>query len=157
MTKKNIAITALAAMLVMAMSAVAFAGYHGSGYGRGGCQNNPAYQQLTPEKQAAVDKIVESYVPKFTELRTEMWTKHATLQAMVNGGNADEKKIGNLTAELTKLRDNMFDLRDKMATDLEKETGITAFGRGGCQTGSRQACGQGRGQGQGRGMMQQTY
>jgi zinc resistance-associated protein len=167
MTKKNITITALAAVLVMSMAAFAVAGPYGKGYGRGGC---PGYgagaaAQLTPEKQAAVDKIIESYTPKFSELRNEMWTKHATLQALVNGGNADEKKIGKLTSELTQLRDQMWDMREKMSAELEKETGIEGFGargygRGGCSGGgsSWQGCagygGQGKGQGRG---MNQTY
>jgi len=127
MSKKNITITALAAVLVMSMAAFAVAG---QGYGRGGCPGygSGAYNQLTPEKQAAVDKIFESYRPKFTELRNEMWTKHATLQAMVNGGEADEKKIGKLTSELTELRDTMWNMREKMAVELEKETGIKGFG-----------------------------
>ncbi len=58
MTNKNITTIALAAVLVMSMSAFAFAG---PGYGRGNCGGNgygvnSAYSQLTPEKQAAVDK-----------------------------------------------------------------------------------------------------
>lgn len=135
MTKKNITITALVAVLVMSMAAFAFAGpgYGGKGYGRG-CGGNGGYgyanTQLTPEKQAAVDKIVESYSAKFTELKTAMWTKQSTLQAMVNGGEADEKKIGKLTAEISGLRTQMGDLRDKMAVELEKETGIEGYGFG---------------------------
>lgn len=156
MTRKNITITALAAVLVMAMTAVSFAG---PGYGRGGCSAyggpGAGYAQLTPEKQAAVDKIVESYAKQFDELRTEMWTKHSTLQAMINGGNADEKKIGELTADISALRTQMWELREKMATDLEAETGIAGFAR-------RASCpgygnggkfhGQGRYHQQGRGM-----
>jgi len=129
MTKKNLTITALAAVLTLSISAMAFAG---PGYGRGGCGGpyggNGAYSQLTPEKQAAVDTIVEKYNKQFDELRTQMWTKHSTLQAMVNGGQADEAKIGKLTKEVTELRDQMFDLRTQMSAELEKETGLTGFG-----------------------------
>lgn len=149
MTKKNITITALAAVLTLSMVAFAFAG---PGYGRGGCGGpggNSAYSQLTPEKQEAVDKIVEKYSGQFQELRTQMWTKHSTLQAMVNGGQADEKKIGKLTAEVTELRDKMWDLRDKMSGELVKETGITAGnGFGACPAFGQASCpGQGRGNG----------
>ncbi len=153
MTKKNITISALAAMLILSMAAFAYAG---PGYGRGGCggpgaTSNSAYSQLTPEKQAAVDKIVENYSEQFKELRTQMWTKHSTLQAMVNGGQADEKKIGKLTAEVTELRDKMVDLRDKMSDELVKETGITtANGFGSCPAYGQASCpGGGRGQGRG--------
>lgn len=152
MNKKNITITALAAVLVLSLAAMAVAG---PGYGRGhggGYHHNGVYSQLTPEKQAAVDSIYNKYEPKFDELRTQMWTKHATLQALVNGGNADEKKIAGLTSELTKLRDQMWDTRNAMRAELEKETGIVAYnGRGqgrGCAGGD---CGYGQGRGQGRG------
>lgn len=172
MTKKNITITSLAAVLVLAMAAWAIAGPgYGKGYGRGGCGNgaNSAYSQLTPEKQAAVDKIVEKYSDQFSNLRTEMWTKHSTLQAMVNGGNADEAKIGKLTTELRDLRDKMVDLRAKMSDELVAETGIQSFGAaGGCPAygqGNRNAnCyGQGKrgencsGGGYGRGCQNNTY
>ncbi len=152
MTKKNITTTALAAVLVLSISAFAFAG---PGYGRGGGCGGPGgdstYSQLTPEKQEAVNKIVDKYSEQFKEIRTEMWTKHSTLQAMVNGGQADEKKIGKLTAEVTQLRDKMWDLRDKMSDELVKETGITAGnGFGACPAYGQASCpGGGRGQGRG--------
>jgi len=158
MTNKNITTIALAAVLVMSMSAFAFAG---PGYGRGNCGGNgyganSAYSQLTPEKQAAVDKIVDKYAVQFKDLRTEMWTKHATLQAMINGGNADEKQIAKLTAGIAELRDKMWDTRDKMATALEKETGIvTGNGFGSCSRYGQASCpgyGSGQGRGSGNGM-----
>ncbi|QJB55425.1 Spy/CpxP family protein refolding chaperone [Pseudodesulfovibrio sp. zrk46] len=162
MTKKNITITALAAVLVMAMAAFSFAGPgYGKGYGRGCGGNgygNSLYSQLTPEKQAAVDKIYEKYFGQFQELRTEMWTKHSTLQAMINGGNADEKAIGKLTADISKLRDKMVDTRQNMAAELEKETGVVVGnGFGSCPRYGQESCpgygsGQGRGMGQGQGM-----
>jgi len=160
MTKKNITIAALAAVLVMAMSAVSFAG---PGYGRGCDGSGPGvgYSQLTPEKQAAVDKIVDSYSKQFTELRDQMWTKRATLEAMVNGGNADEKKIGSLVSDISGLRTKMRDLRDKMSDELEAETGIAGFARGascpgfgpGGERGEGRYQQQGRGMGYGPGMM----
>lgn len=157
MTKKSITITALAAALVLAMSAWSFAGPGwGRGGGCGGYGVNSGYSQLAPEKQAAVDKIVEKYESQFETLRTEMWTKHSTLQAMVNGGDANEAKIGKLTAELTQLRDKMWDLRSQMSDELVKETGITAGnGFAACPAYGQASCpgyGSGGGRGYGRGM-----
>jgi len=151
--KKNITIAATAAFLILAIAAMAVAGQgYGQGQGRGMYKNgNSAISQLTPEKQAAVDAIYEKYTPKFTELRNQMLTKHSTLQAMVNGGQADEKKIGQLTTDISDLRDKMIDLREQMGDELEKETGLVAFGRGqgrGCGGSGYQARGCG---GQGRG------
>lgn len=168
MTRKNVTITALAAVLVLAMAAFAVAG-PGYGRGNGGACGGPGYgpgnmySQLTPEKQAAVEKIFDKYTVKFSELRDQMWTKRATLQAMVNGGNADEAKIGQLTADISNLRQQMWDTRDAMAAELEKETGITAGnGFGSCPAYGQASCPGygpgdnfdrgGRGQGRGRGM-----
>jgi zinc resistance-associated protein len=159
MNKKNITITALAAALVLAMAAWSFAG---PGYGRGcggpgnggpGNGMNNYYSQLTPEKQVAVDKIYEKYSPKFTELRNQVLTKRSTLQAMVNGGNADEQKIGKLTADISKLRTQMWEMRGSMSNELVKETGITAGkGYGSCPAYGQASCPGGRrGPGGGRG------
>lgn len=167
MTQKNITITALAAVLVLSMAAWSFAG---PGYGRGGCGgpgagSNSAYSQLSPEKQAAVDKIFEKYAGQMSELRTAMWTKHSVLQAMVNGGEANEKKIGKLTSEITQLRDQMFTVRQQMSDELVKETGITVGrGFGACPQFGQNDCpggGSGRGyhgeSGRGRGMGMGMY
>ena len=146
MTKRNITSMALALALVMAVASFAVAGpggRGGMGNARGGCgawSGGPGlgglYAQLTPEKKAAVDKIFESYRGKFSEVRDAMRTKHAVLQAMVNGGQADEKKIGKVVSDMSALRDKMFDLRKSLRDDLSKELGIdlaqSGFGGPGC-------------------------
>ncbi|MFH1915556.1 MAG: Spy/CpxP family protein refolding chaperone [Pseudomonadota bacterium] len=132
MTKKNITTTVLAAALIMALSSWAIAGP-----GRGGCDGpgsggKSPYAQLTPEKQAAAEAIFDKYSPQMDEVRDALWTKHATMQAMINGGKADEKKLGALVAELRALRDKMGELRASMNEELTKETGIeTRMGRKG--------------------------
>ena len=174
MTKKNLSVTTMALMLVLAMAGFAAAGPgYGPGNGRGGCgawgaQAGPQgwYGQLTPEKQAAVQKIFENYRPKFDEVRTSMQAKHNVLRAMVNGGQADEQKITKITQDISNLRDKMFNLRQALNNDLSKETGINVaqmgrgfgpgqgrnfncagsagYGRGDCP-GYNQGYGQGRG------------
>lgn len=139
MTKKNITSMALSMVLVLAMAGFAAAG---QGYGRGACGGQGSrglYSQLTPEKQVAVDKIVESYRPKFVEVKTSLQAKHAVLQAMINGGQADEQKITKLTQEIGKLRDRMVDLNKAMRAELTKETGL--------EMGAGRGCGPRNGQG----------
>jgi len=157
MKKRNITITTLAAFLVLAMAAWSFAG---PGYGRGGGRGcggpgygaNNAYSQLTPEKQAAVESIFKKYDGQFTELRNKMLTKHSMLQAMVNGGDANEKKIGQLTADIGNLQTQMLDLRESMGKDIEKETGIAAAaGYASCPRYGQTSFSGGRGRG-GRGL-----
>lgn len=179
MTKKNITTVALTLALVMAVAGFALAGPGGQGgqgyYGRGTCGAwgggpgngglRAVYGQLTPEKRAAVDKIFESYRGKFAEVRDAMVTKHALLEAMVNGGQADEKKIAGVVGEMTKLRDRMFTLRQGLRADLSKELGIelpaAGFGRGcpgyGAADGDGFGPGMGRGMGRGYGMGQPGY
>ncbi|MUM76524.1 periplasmic heavy metal sensor [Pseudodesulfovibrio sp. F-1] len=127
MTKRNITTTALATILVLALAGWAIAG---PGHGRGYCGPGPAgqnpYAQLTPEKQAAVEAIFEKYRPQMDQLRDSLWTKHATMQAMINGGKADEKKLGSLVAEMRNLREKMGELRAAMNDELTRETGIEA-------------------------------
>jgi len=161
MTRKNILITSLSIIALLAMASLSFAGQgHGRGYGHGymsgkGCGYGVMsyYSDLTPEKQAAVDKIVEKHSAKQLELRDKMWAKHATLEAMINAGNADEAKISKLISEMSALRDQMWENRNALRTELEKETGIVmhnrSLGRGGYGPGT---CYDSDGQGRGRGM-----
>ena len=135
--------TTLALALVLAMSAVSFAG---PGYGRGGCngQGKGMYSQLTPEKQAEVDTIFKKYDSQFDELRTQLWTKHSVLQAMLNNGDSNEKKIGKVPADITVLGNQMRDLRESMNKEISAATGIEVASLRG------QGCGRGKGQGYGR-------
>lgn len=162
MSKQNLTISALAAVLVLGMAAFAVAG-PGAGAGRGpGCGQGALYSQLTPEKQAEANAIFDKYEPQFEGIRNQMWAKRSVLQAMVNGGNADEKAITKLVNDISKLRDQMRDLRKAMSDELVQATGLTAFGDfGPCQRYAQTDCpgyGQnqgrmGNGMGYGRGMM----
>ncbi|WP_272699279.1 Spy/CpxP family protein refolding chaperone [Desulfovibrio sp. Fe33] len=164
MSKKNITISALAAALVLSMAAFALAG-PGQGRGFSGSCGGPGYgpgamyNQLTPEKQAEADAIVDKYEPQFEAVRNALWAKRSVLQAMVNGGNADEAAITKLVNEISAQRGKMWELRKAMGDELVKATGIAAFGdcprrgpgegRGPC---SGNDCGPGRGMGPGQGM-----
>lgn len=160
MTKKNITTTVMAAALILALSSWAIAG---PGSGRGGCGGpgwgQTPYAQLSPEKQAAAEAIFAKYDVQIDEVRDALWTKHATMQAMINGGKADEKKLGVLVGEIRVLRDKMRELRASMDDELVKETGIMPragrFGRGfgpDCGSGYGPGNGSGYGPGCGQGM-----
>lgn len=121
MSKKQIALFSISLMAVLAMAVSAFAN---PGWGRGG-------PQLTPEKQAAVEKIFDKYQDKFVELRSELWAKHTQLEAQMKAENPDQKVIESLTDDIVKLRMDMYKNRTQMRDELTKETGFE-FGRGGC-------------------------
>lgn len=130
MSKKTITIPALSIVALLALTAMSFAGPgYGQGQGRGGC-GFAFYDNLTPEKQQAVDSIVEKYRGEQQTLRDQMWAKHATLEAMTNGGNADEAKITKLISQMRDIRTKMQANRDAMRAELEKETGMVLPNRG---------------------------
>ncbi len=116
-------ITTVAVLAIVSMSAFAFAAPKG---GRGPAAD-PA---LTPEKQAAVAKIVDKHHAKLVELREKIWAKHTELQALSQAGKAEKSDIQNLIAEISKLRTSMNEERDAMRTEIEKETGLKGYGRG---------------------------
>jgi zinc resistance-associated protein len=170
MSKKNITISALAAALVLSMAAFALAG-PGQGRGFSGPCAGPGYgpgamyNQLTPEKQAQADAIVDKYEPQFEAVRNQIWVKRSTLQAMINSGKADEAAIAKLVEGISEQRSKMFELRKAMGDELVQATGIAAFGdcprrgpgygRGygpGMGDGSGPARGYGQGMGSGQGM-----
>lgn len=162
MTKRTMYTSTLVAVLVLTLGAWSYAdsgwghGYgmmDGSGYGyhmgngnarnQGGCYGNGPgnrglYSQLTPEKQAAAEKVFETYGEKFSTLRDKMQVKRLTLESLVNSGKADEAKIEKLVGDISKLRDEIIGAREQMGKDLEKATGIAMaqnqsnFGPGNC-------------------------
>ncbi|WP_018123793.1 periplasmic heavy metal sensor [Desulfovibrio oxyclinae] len=139
MTKKTL-IFSIVAIAMFSMAAMAYAG---PGYGRGGGCGGPGmgsghgyghgngfYSQLTPEKQAAVDGIFEKYRAKQIELRDKARAAHIKLEAFANSGNPDEKRIDALVADLTDIREQMWDNRAAMSKEIEAETGLRFDGRG---------------------------
>lgn len=122
-------ITLLAVAALVAFSAVAFAAP------RAGRASAAAQETLTPEKRAAVQKIFESHQDKLYELREQIWAKHAELQALSTSGKAEKADIQALIGDITKLRSAMHKERLAMRGEIEKETGVKAFGPGGSHRG----------------------
>jgi len=126
--KKNIIILIAAAALI-SLSAFAFAAGPKGGKGRA------ADAPLTTEQRATVQKIIEAHQDKLYELREKIWAKHAELQALSTSGKAEKADIQGLVADISKLRDAMHTERLAMRTEIEKQTGIKAFGPGGYHRG----------------------
>ncbi len=122
-------VTLLAVAALVAFSAVAFAAP------RAGRASAAAQETLTPEKRVAVQKIFESHQDKLYELREQIWAKHAELQALSASGKAEKADIQALIGDITKLRSAMHKERLAIRSEIEKETGIKAFGPGGYHRG----------------------
>lgn len=146
-----IVMAALAALL--ALSAVSFAG-PGYGHGRGPGMGMGFYDNLTPEKQAAVDKIFDKHEKKIFDLHEQYWAKSTELEALTASGKAERADIQGLVADMGKLRAQMHQERESLFNELSKETGVK-FGRG-MGYGMGPGFGHdGMGRGMGRGMMGQ--
>lgn len=128
--------------LVLGTATLTFArGYQGRMAGAyagnyGGSYINAAYQNLTPEKRAAVDKLIQDHVAEVTPLREQLQAKHLELNALSANPNAKPDQISRLSGEVaelsSKLNDTAVSFREKMAA----ETGFEAmpyggYGRGG--------------------------
>lgn len=120
--RKRIIIT-FTVLALVSMSAFAMAA------GKGNRARN-AEPTLTPEKQAAVEKIVDKHHVKLVELREQIWAKQTELQALSRSGKAERSDIQSLISDISKLRTATNTERDAMRAEIEKETGIKAFGRG---------------------------
>ena len=117
-------ITFIAVAALVSLSAFAFAGPR-AGRGAGMDYN------LTPEKRAAIQKIIEAHQDKLYDLREKIWAKQTELQALSNSGKAEKSDIQGLVAEISKLRASMHQERLAIRSEIEKQTGIKAFGPGG--------------------------
>ncbi len=129
--KKQIMISALAAMVAMGAATATYAGWgqRGGGYWQQDMQNpGPRmmmqYQQLDPAVQEKLDK----FFTDTQDIRKEIAVKQAERMALVRGENPDPAAAGKLAGEL-------FDLRTTMHQKAE-EAGVTAYlgpmnGRGG--------------------------
>lgn len=120
--KRNI-ITLIALAALVSLSAVAFAAPRG---GRGPVQQEQS--AITPEKRAAIQKIIEAHQDKLYELREKIWAKHAELQALSNSGKAEKSDIQALIGDISKLRDAMHQERLSIRSDIEKQTGLKGYG-----------------------------
>ncbi|MFW5501068.1 MULTISPECIES: Spy/CpxP family protein refolding chaperone [unclassified Maridesulfovibrio] len=133
----------LIVVLVLAVASVAMArnGYRNAGYHNG---NWAAYEQLTPEKQQQVQDIIKKYESTFQTLKSEQWAKHTELRALVDSGKADKDTIHALVKELSDVRDKLYTEHNKMAAEIEKETGLSfspmgqGYGKGGRGCGNYQ-------------------
>lgn len=96
--------------------------YYG-GYGAG-------YSNLTPEKQAAVEKLVQQHVDQVEPLRQKLDAKTLELQALSNNANAKPEAITKLAEEIADLRAQMRKAGQDFRGVMENETGIQSGMRG---------------------------
>lgn len=133
-TKMGFALAALATTMLTASLAMARPGGQagpagpGGGPGYGPC--GAAYAQLSPEKQAALQKLQEAYFAKTAQLRADIGVKRAELNALSVTGNPDQAKIQALSKDLGDLVGKLTAERVQFRAQVAKEIGPT--GLAGC-------------------------
>ena len=130
--------TTLAAILSVAMlagvstTALAQNGYHGNMTNAQGTYQGKGYQHgnranLTPEQQAVSQKAFDEFQLKTTDLRQQLMSKQYEYQALLTSKPLDEQKVLAVSKEITALRDNLYQQRVALDTDLAK-AGVPMMG-----------------------------
>lgn len=82
---------------------------------------------LTPEKQAAAQKIYADHNAATVQLKQQLFAKQSELNAQLYGGATDDKKVQALTKEISDLNAKLFESQVNLKRQLAKE-GIPATG-----------------------------
>jgi zinc resistance-associated protein len=127
--KMGLMLAAVATMMLTASLAMARqggpAGPGGPG-GAGGPGYGPcggAYAQLSPEKQAALQKLQEAFFTKTVQLRADIGVKRAELNAVSVAATPDTAKIQALSKELGDLVGKLTAERVLFRAQVAKEIG----------------------------------
>ncbi|AHG21291.1 zinc resistance protein [Chania multitudinisentens RB-25] len=94
----------------------------GMGYQHGGYMSN-----LTPEQQANSQKAFDEFQLKTADLRQQMMSKQYEYQALLTSKPLDEQKVLAVSKEITVLRDNLYQQRVELDTQLAK-AGVPMMG-----------------------------
>lgn len=129
-------ISALTLMLAM-MAVLGFAGFasaqgHMGSQGMGMTGGN--MYGLTPEKQAAAQKIYADFNSKTATLGQQMNAKQYELNVLLTNPNPDDKKIQTLSKEIADLNAKFYEAQAALQSQLTKE-GIPAMGGMGMMAG----------------------
>ncbi|MBC3214987.1 periplasmic heavy metal sensor [Serratia fonticola] len=97
--------------------------HQGMGYQHGNHAN------LTPEQQAVSQKAFDEFQLKTADLRQQLMSKQYEYQALLTSKPLDEQKVLAVSKEITALRDNLYQQRVALDTDLAK-AGVPMMGHG---------------------------
>ena len=120
---------ALALVAVLGFSGLANAQMGGHGAMGGQAMMGGNMYGLSPEKQAAVQKIYADNYTATAQLRQQLFAKQSELNAQLYGGATDDKKVQALTKDINDLNAKLFDSQVSLKRQLAKE-GVPASGIG---------------------------
>jgi zinc resistance-associated protein len=125
---------ALAALATLALTSSLALARHGDGMGGGqggGMGGCGGMAQLTPEKQAAFQKLHDAYAAKTAQMRADLGVKMAELNALSVGQTPDQAKIDATTKQIGELQAKLLSERTQLRIQVAKEVGPVG-GMGGC-------------------------
>ena len=146
---------ALAAVLLLGTASAAMA--YGPNGGCAGYGNRAAYSeyysQLTPEKQAEVEKLVQEHTDAMAQLREQLYAKRLELDALSGNANVQPEYISKLSAEIAHLQAQIRNDGRAFRDLLSEKTGLAHIpgyeGRGCARNGMSGYHGNGEGCGRG--------
>lgn len=133
-SKMGLVMAAMATVMLTASLALARpsggpAGGPGYGPGYGPC-GGAGLAQLSPEKQAAYQKLSEAFYNKTAQMRADIGVKRAELRAAAVAQNPDTAKIEALSKEIGDLMGKLLAERTQFRIQVSKEIGVFAMGGG---------------------------
>ena len=128
-TQTLIAGSFVAALLVAGsvMTGQAVAGPH---HWQSGPRTEYVYNNLTPEKQAQFDAIMDDFAKRTASLRDKIEAKRIELRTLGNAATPDSRAIGKASEELVALRNEFAKERQALNERISKEVGIAMNRRG---------------------------
>ena len=127
----HIVLSALAILALTSSLALARGGMGGQG-GQGGCPGmGGGWGQLSPEKQAAFQKLHDAFAAKTAQLRADLGVKMAELNALSVATSPDQAKIDAVTKQIGDLQAKLLSERTQFRIQVSKEVGPGVAG-GGC-------------------------
>lgn len=128
----HIVLSALAILALTSSLALARGGMGGGQGGQGGCPGmGGGWGQLSPEKQAAFQKLHDAFAAKTAQLRADLGVKMAELNALSVGTSPDQAKIDAVTKQIGELQAKLLSERTQFRIQVAKEIGPGVAG-GGC-------------------------
>ncbi|CAI1666307.1 periplasmic heavy metal sensor [Serratia fonticola] len=128
------AIISVTLLAGVSTTALAQNGYHANMGNAQGTHQGMGYQHgnranLTPEQQAVSQKAFDEFQSKTADLRQQLMSKQYEYQALLTSKPMDEQKVLAVSKEVTALRDNLYQQRVALDTDLAK-AGVPMMGHG---------------------------
>ncbi len=114
-TTRNIILTL---SLLLGLAGSSFAMDHGKG------------AELTPEKQAVVDKAHDDFAAATVDLKRQIFAKESALNAELYGDKTDDKKVEALVGEINALHGKIYAEKVRMQKIMAKEGIMPGMGHG---------------------------